>query len=142
MDNQPSSTSLPQGIPADALSFDFVRSRGAGGQHVNKVSTAVVLRLNVADTDLAEPTKARLLRLAGARANKSGEVVIKADRRRTQARNRADALARLADLVEQARHVPKRRRKTRVSAAVKRRRLDNKGRRGALKKLRTDPSRD
>ena len=69
-------------------------------------------------------------------------MVIKADRRRTQARNRADALARLADLVEQARHVPKRRRKTRVSAAVKRRRLDNKGRRGALKKLRTDPSRD
>lgn len=133
---------LPEGIPQAAVSFEFVRSRGAGGQNVNKVSTAVLLRLNVAATELPRPVQTRLLRLAGARATKSGEVVIKADRLRTQARNRADAIARLAELVKQAKQAPKRRIPTKIKAQAKQRRLDEKGRRGAVKRLRGKPQDD
>ena len=133
---------LPNGVPPRAVTVDFVRSRGAGGQNVNKVSTAVVLRLDVAATDLPSAVQARLLELAGSRATKSGEVVIKADRLRTQARNRADALERLSQLIAQARHVPKHRRPTKIKASAKKRRLDNKGRRGSLKKLRGAPPSD
>ncbi len=133
---------LPQGIPHGAVSFEFVRSRGAGGQNVNKVSTAVLLRLDVAATDLPGPVQTRLLRLAGARATKSGEVLIKADRLRTQARNRADAIERLNELVKQAQQAPKRRIPTRVKAHAKQRRLDDKGRRGAVKRLRGKPPPD
>ncbi len=133
---------LPKGVPSRAVSFEFVRSRGAGGQNVNKVATAVLLRVDVAATELPPAVQSRLLKLAGARATKSGEVVIKADRLRTQARNRADAVARLDQLVTQARHVPKRRRPTKIKAAVKKRRLDSKGRRSSLKKLRGAPPTD
>jgi ribosome-associated protein len=135
-------TPLPNGIGQRAITLEFVRSRGAGGQNVNKVSSAVVLRVNVQATDLTKAVQARLLKLAGARATKAGEVVIKADRLRTQARNRADAFERLTELVTQARHVPKHRRPTKVKVSAKKRRLDQKGRRGSLKKLRGLPPSD
>ena len=140
-DNEPP-IPLPKGVPPRAVTFDFVRSRGAGGQNVNKVATAVLLRLDVSATQLPKTVQSRLLTLAGARATKSGEVVIKADRLRTQARNRVDAIERLNQLITQARHVPKRRRPTKIKAAVKKRRLDSKGRRGSLKKLRGTPPTD
>lgn len=131
---------LPPGVPMRAVSLEFVRSRGAGGQNVNKVATAVQLRLKVAATSLGYATQQRLLELAGSRATKQGEVLFRADRFRTQARNRADAFERLAELITQARVVPKRRRVTKVSASAKRRRRETKSRRGATKKLRSRPS--
>lgn len=131
---------LPPGVPMRAVTLEFVRSRGAGGQNVNKVATAVQLRLKVSATSLGYAAQQRLLELAGSRATKQGEVLLRADRFRTQARNRADAFDRLAELVTQARIVPKRRRVTRVSASAKRRRRESKSRRGATKKLRSRPS--
>lgn len=131
---------LPQGVPMRAVSLEFVRSRGAGGQNVNKVATAVQLRLAVSATELTYAVRRRLLQLAGSRATKQGELVLRADRFRTQARNRADAFDRLSELVEQARVEPKKRKATRVSAAAKRRRREDKNRRGNVKKLRSRPT--
>ena len=129
-------------IPEAELRERLIQAGGPGGQNVNKVATAVVLRVDLAKTELRPAVRTRLIKLAGTRATKSGELVIKADRHRTQARNRADALTRLAELVEQAHHQPKPRRPTKLKPAVKRRRLDTKGRRGALKKLRSSPPAD
>ncbi len=130
---------LPRGIPVQAVDLEFVRSRGAGGQHVNKVATAVALTLRVAETQLSPNVQARLLHLAGSKASKEGVLRIRADRHRTQSRNRKDAFARLADLVRDARVVPKIRRPTKPSRAAKQRRLDQKNRRGGVKKLRRNP---
>lgn len=131
---------LPSGVPMRAVTLEFVRSRGAGGQNVNKVATAVQLRLNLAATSLSYATQRRLLELAGSRATKQKEVLLRADRFRTQVRNRADAFDRLSELVAQARVVPKRRRATKISAGAKKRRRESKSRRGATKKLRSKPT--
>ena len=115
----------------------FIHASGPGGQNVNKLSTAVQLRFDLAGSpSLPEDIRARAKRLAGRRLNKEGEIVITARRYRTREQNRADALARLVALLRQAAVPPVRRRPTRPGRAAKQRRLDAKTRRGRTKQLR------
>lgn len=126
-------------IPELALAERFVQSGGPGGQNVNKVATSVQLRLSVERCGLPEAVCERLCRLAGRRLNNAGEIVILAQRFRTQERNRADARERLAELVRNALLVPKTRRPTRPSRAAKAARTDSKTRRGDVKRTRARP---
>ena len=126
------------------ISESFIRSPGPGGQNVNKVATAVQLRFDLrASPSLPEAVRARAARLAGRRLTKDGVVVITAARFRSQERNREDALARLVALLREAARRPTPRKATRPGTGAKRRRLDDKTRRGAVKKLRrTKPGED
>jgi len=119
------------------IEFSFIRSPGPGGQHVNKVATAVQLRFNVLRSQfLLEPTRARLLSLPG--ITKQGEIMIKASCYRTQERNKQDALNRLYNLLKHASTVPKKRKKTKPSHASQTRRLNSKTLHGKNKSLRSD----
>jgi len=114
-------------------SESFIAAAGPGGQNVNKVATAVQLRLSVYALRLAPPVFARLKELAGSRMTAKGDVVLTARRFRTQEQNRADARERLAELLREAHRLPEKRAKSRLNRVGKTQRLEGKKKRGAVK---------
>jgi ribosome-associated protein len=127
-------------IPETELEESFVRSSGPGGQNVNKVASAVKLRFDVGQSpSLPAPVRARLLALSDARLDAMGVITITARRFREQARNRADARGRLAELILAASNPPTPRVATKPPRASKRRRTDAKTQRGQIKKDRSRP---
>ena len=130
-------------LPEEELEFRFYRAGGPGGQNVNKVATAVQMRFDARNSpSLTEPVRARLMKLAGSRLTLDGVIVITAVRYRTQERNRADAIARLEEMVAEASIKPVYRVPTRPTRASKERRLQAKSTRSTIKSGRGKPSLD
>lgn len=124
-------------IAESELKFDFIRASGPGGQNVNKVSSAVQLRFDLATSpSLPEEVRQRLAQIAANRINKDGVLILEASRFRTQEQNRQEVIDRLVELVRRAAHKARPRKKTRPSAASNERRLEKKRRRSEKKKLR------
>jgi len=124
-------------IPLSEIEISAIRSRGAGGQNVNKVSTAIHIRFDVrASSVLSDNDKARVLRVRGQRISKEGIIVIKSQRFRSQDKNRSDALEKLAEMIRKALVEKKPRKPTKPSTRSREKRLDEKTKRGRLKETR------
>lgn len=123
-------------IPDDEIEFSAIRSQGPGGQNVNKVSSAVHLRFDISASSLPDFYKQRLLKLKDSHINKQGIIVIKAQKFRSQEKNREDALNRLQALIRSVAVVQKKRRPTKPTKASQKRRMDSKAKRGKTKLLR------
>jgi ribosome-associated protein len=130
------SSASPITVRAEEVEISAVRAQGAGGQNVNKVSSAIHLRFDVAASSLPEEVKQRLLALRDQRISRDGVVVLKAQKFRTQEKNRSEAMRRLQELIDSVAKPPKERRATKPTAGSRRRRLDEKARRGQVKALR------
>ena len=123
-------------IPVSEIDMQAIRAQGAGGQNVNKVSTAIHLRFDISASSLPDFYKQRLLNLSDTRISSDGVIIIKAQRYRSQEKNREEALGRLQQLIRDVAVTQKKRRPTRPSKGAKKKRMDSKTRRGKIKALR------